>query len=315
MTTERQEGSTPPAPDPYSEEAFIADATQVVEETTSDEQVAEADAATQMEPIPDVPALVGEEQPVPTPEPEAVAAEPSVAEPETPVTEEPAQPAEPETQPEPETPQPRVHSEEDWNTREASYRRNQSELQNRLAALEQTSAAAQVDQYVELAAQQSEAQLTPTLGAEEARRQARDPATLERMKRGLLAASENVQLRQQLVQAGTQNEAQAKVSTVQHFATLHNVSETDRPLLESAGTPEQMETLAKRLGTPVTEVAAEKPAATVEPKVPAGSAERMETGESEAPALDDDAREAAINEKHPSEWTEVERSFQARRYV
>ena len=304
MTT-RPEESTPPAPDEGSLEAFIADATQVVEDTTSTDQVAEADAALQMEETPDAPAPVVTEEPEATPEPEPVAAEPSVETPEP--VQEPVQPAEPETQPE--TPQPRTYTQDEWGKRESSYRTNQSELQNRLVALEQTSAAAQVDQQVELAAQQREVNLTPTLGVEEARRQARDPATLARYKTGLLAQAENVQLRQALQQSGTQNESQAKAQTVQHYATLHNVPETDHALLGSAGTPEQMEALAKRLGTPA---AAEAAAPKVESPVPAGSAERMETGESEAPPLDNMARLNAINEKHPSDWTAEDLDFSER---
>lgn len=309
MTT-RPEESTSPAPEPGSLQAFIDDSITNANDSTTPETLAQE---AEFEAGGDASAPLSTEEPEATPEPEAVAAEPSVEEPETPVTEEPAQPAEPETQPEPETPQPRQYSQEEWSKRESSYRTNQSDLQNRLLALEQTSAAAQVDQQVEQAARERELDLTSTLGAEEARRQARDPATLERMKQGLLAASENTVLRQQLAQAGTQNEAQAKATTIQHFATLHNVPEADHPLLGSAGTPEQMETLAKRLGTPVAAEAATP--GKVESPVPAGSAERMETGESEAPALDDDAREAAINDKHPSEWTDEERSFQNRRYA
>jgi len=304
LTTERQPESTPAAPEPGSLEASIAEATQIVEDTTTPEQVAAA-AEVYGETVPEA-APVTTEEPEATPEPESTAAEPSVEEPVA-----PAQPAVPETAPEPETPPARVHTEQDWNTREASYRRNQTALETRLAQLEQQTQASQVEQHVEQAAQQAEANLTQIYGAEEARRLARDPQAVA----GYRAAIENQQLRQQLAQAGTQNEAQAKAQTAIHFATLYNVTdEDDLKSLADTSEPEAMERLAKRLGQP----AANGTAPAAEPKapspVPAGSAERMETGESEAPALDDDAREAAINEKHPSDWTDEDRNFQARRY-
>lgn len=295
MTTERQPESTPVAPEPGSLEAEIASATQIVEDTTTPEQVAEAtevmDGVTT-----EAPAVVPE--PEATPGPAAGAAEPSVGS----VAEAPAQPAETETQ------QPRTFTQDEWSKRESAYRQQQAQSDQRLAAIEQQQQAAWVEQQVELAAQRAEANLTPQVGSEEARRMARDPATLNDVRVGFATQNENAQLRQALQQSGQQNESQAKATTIQHFATLHNVAEADHALLESATTPSAMEMLAKRLAQPKT--AGQK----VESKVPAGSTERLETGESEAPPLNDDAREAAINSKNPSDWTPEDIEFQRRRY-
>jgi hypothetical protein len=304
LTTQNTE-STPAVPEPGSLEAEIASAISSVEATTSPEEVAATDAAMSEDGALAVDPAAAPE-PEATPEPEAVAAEPSVETPEP--IQESAQPVETEVQPE--EPAARTFTQDEWSKRESAYRTQQAQAEQRLAALEQQSAASQVDQQVEALAQRVEANLTPTYGAEEAARIARDPSTIQELRDGLYAKSENVQLRQALLQSGQQNESQAKASTIQHFATLHNVADADRPLLETAGSPEQMETLARRLAQPAARAAAPR----VESKVPAGSVGRLETGESEAPPLDDDARESAINAKNPADWTEEDIAFQNRRY-
>jgi len=292
LTQERLSDSPPADLSPESLEAF--EATLNIEDLTSPEVDALVDR--------DLGDTAAEDEIPATQEAEAEAAEPSVDQPDTPVAEEPAQPAETELLPEPEPSAERTFTQDEWSKRDSAWRRQDAEKEKRLLALEQQSQANQAETYVEQAAQQTEANLTPTYGAEEARRLARDPAAMQ----GYRAAIENLQLKQVIQQQETQSEAQAKAMSVQHFVTLHNVADADRELLATAGSPEAMDALAKRLGNPAP---AARPAPRVESKVPAGSAERLETGESTAPALNNEARMNQINDKHQSEWNEADVKF------
>ena len=91
--------------------------------------------------------------------------------------------------------------------------------------------------------------------------------------------------------------------------TQYNVPEDKMPLVMEAATPAHMEALARAFaGTAKAAPAAPKG----ESKVTSGSAERIETGASEAPPLDNFARLEALNEKHFSEWSDEDHRFMSK---
>ena len=299
MTTERQPETTPATPEPGSLESFIA--TETANDIT--EEVATEQVLQEVVEVAEVPE---------TPEPEVVEAEPSVA----PGAEAPAQPVETETQPE------RTYSTDEWSKRESALQQRDATRAAEMAQQEQQRNAemAQIRQQlgqkaVEDAIQQhaasEEARLTPLIGTEEARRAAQDPAFLQQTRQQLTTVQQNVFLQQQAGEMAQMQENVGRQVRGQQLRTEHNVPEDKMPLVMAAANPAHMEALARALaGTAPAAPVAQK----VGSKVPAGSTGRLETGESEAPPLNDDAREAAINSKNPSDWTPEDIEFQRRRY-
>ena len=297
MTTERQPETTPATPEPGSLESFIA--TETANDIT--EEVATEQVLQEVVEVAEVPE---------TPEPEVVEAEPSVA----PGAEAPAQPVGTETQPE------RTYSTDEWSKRESALQQRDATRAAEMAQQEQQRNAemAQIRQQlgqkaVEDAIQQhaasEEARLTPLIGTEEARRAAQDPAFLQQTRQQLTTVQQNVFLQQQAGEMAQMQEGAGRQVRGAQLMTQYNVPEDKMPLVMGAATPAHMEALARAFaGTAKAAPAAPKG----ESKVTSGSAERIETGASEAPPLDNFARLEALNEKHFSEWSDEDHRFMSK---
>lgn len=173
------------------------------------------------------------------------------------VTPEPqvAQTVQPTEQPVAETPpveQPRTYTEDEWNKRQSSIDTQQAErdrqFEHRIAEqderLEQVDISARVEAYL----QRQETEVTPTLGAEEARRLVRSDANKADVTRGATAEvrTQRLELQDKERQATAENYDKARVA--QGLADREGLTPEDAQRLMGFNDPYAMQDMAVELG-------------------------------------------------------------------
>ena len=228
-------------------------------------------------------------------------------------------------EPEPEKPPPKIQDTPEW-------RRLQSSLDSqRIAAIKRAEEAEKrlqqfnLETEVEAALRREEARLEPTVGAEEARRVARDPSRVREVRESIEARAETEALRQQAQAGIAAQKSTALDGWIAQLQTAYSLSTDDVEQLRGVARHgvaldgdayvefgETLGGMAKRLGT--VQKSRQEAERKRRERVPNGTPETaLETGVSTAHAPPDDEAIAQSAEWKPaSEWTEREQEVMRR---
>lgn len=205
----------------------------------------------------------------------------------------------------------------EWRQAQSKYDQQISQLQQQVAQTErlrvQEAGKQQVEAAVEADLRVAEERLATQLGDEEARKQVRSQGNVQAVRDFHETKAKATQLETEVQSRDALIEHAGKLVAVDQFAATYNVATSDKELLLTTTTPEQMEALAQRLGQKTAQTNQARSA--VPPETPETT---LEAGESSAPtggsfwSLIDSAQDKHWSDMNASERDAVTRVAEGR---
>ena len=205
----------------------------------------------------------------------------------------------------------------EWRQAQSKYDQQISQLQQQVAQTErlrvQEAGKQQVEAAVEADLRVAEERLATQLGDEEARKQVRSQGNVQAVRDFHETKAKATQLETEVQSRDALIEHAGKLVAVDQFAATYNVATSDKELLLTTTTPEQMEALAQRLGQKTAQPNQARSA--VPPETPETT---LEAGESSAPtggsfwSLIDSAQDKHWSDMNASERDAVTRVAEGR---
>ena len=170
----------------------------------------------------------------------------------------------------------------EWRQAQSKYDQQIAQLQQQVAQTErlrvQEAGKQQVEAAVEADLRVAEERLATQLGDEEARRQVRSQGNVQAVRDFHETKAKATQLETEVQSRDALIEHAGKLVAVDQFVAAYNVADSDKELLLTTTTPQQMEVLAQRLGQRTAQTNQARSA--VPPETPETT---LEAGESSAP--------------------------------
>ena len=205
----------------------------------------------------------------------------------------------------------------EWRQAQSKYDQQIAQLQQQVAQTErlrvQEAGKQQVEAAVEADLRVAEERLATQLGDEEARKQVRSQGNVQAVRDFHETKAKATQLETEVQSRDALIEHAGKLVAVDQFAATYNVATSDKELLLTTTTPEQMEALAQRLGQKTAQTNQARSA--VPPETPETT---LEAGESSAPtggsfwSLIDSAQDKHWSDMNASERDAVTRVAEGR---
>ena len=170
----------------------------------------------------------------------------------------------------------------EWRQAQSKYDQQIAQLQQQVAQTEhlrvQEAEKQKVEAAVEADLRVAEERLATQLGDEEARRQVRSQGNVQAVRDFHETKAKATQLETEVQSRDALIEHAGKLVAVDQFVAAYNVADSDKELLLTTTTPQQMEVLAQRLGQRTAQTNQARSA--VPPETPETT---LEAGESSAP--------------------------------
>jgi hypothetical protein len=170
----------------------------------------------------------------------------------------------------------------EWRQAQSKYDQQIAQLQQQVAQTEhlraQEAGKQQVEAAVEADLRIAEQRLAPEMGDDEARKQVRAQGNVQAVREFHETKAKATQLETEVQSRDQLLEHAGKLVAVDQFVAAYNVADSDKELLLTTSTPQQMETLAQRLGQKTAQTNQARSA--VPPETPETT---LEAGESSAP--------------------------------
>ena len=205
----------------------------------------------------------------------------------------------------------------EWRQAQSKYDQQISQLQQQVAQAEhlrvQEAGKQQLEAAIEADLRIAEQRLAPEMGDDEARKQVRSQGNVQAVREFHETKAKATQLETEVQSRDTLIEHAGKLVAVDHFAATYNVATSDKELLLTTTTPQQMEVLAQRLGQKAAQTNQARSA--VPPETPETT---LEAGESSAPtggsfwSLIDSAQDKHWSDMNASERDAVTRVAEGR---
>ena len=205
----------------------------------------------------------------------------------------------------------------EWRQAQSKYDQQISQLQQQVAQTErlrvQEAGKQQVEAAVEADLRVAEERLATQLGDEEARKQVRSQGNVQAVRDFHETKAKATQLETEVQSRDALIEHAGKLVAVDQFVAAYNVADSDKELLLTTTTPQQMEVLAQRLGQKAAQTNQARNA--VPPETPETT---LEAGESSAPtggsfwSLIDSAQDKHWSDMNASERDAVTRVAEGR---
>jgi len=205
----------------------------------------------------------------------------------------------------------------EWRQAQSKYDQQISQLQQQVAQTErlrvQEAGKQQVEAAVEADLRVAEERLATQLGDEEARKQVRSQGNVQAVRDFHETKAKATQLETEVQSRDALIEHAGKLVAVDQFVAAYNVADSDKELLLTTTTPQQMEVLAQRLGQRTAQTNQARSA--VPPETPETT---LEAGESSAPtggsfwSLIDSAQDKHWSDMNASERDAVTRVAEGR---
>ena len=205
----------------------------------------------------------------------------------------------------------------EWRQAQSKYDQQIAQLQQQVAQTErlrvQEAGKQQVEAAVEADLRVAEERLATQLGDEEARRQVRSQGNVQAVRDFHETKAKATQLETEVQSRDALIEHAGKLVAVDQFVAAYNVADSDKELLLTTTTPQQMEVLAQRLGQRTAQTNQARSA--VPPETPETT---LEAGESSAPtggsfwSLIDSAQDKHWSDMNASERDAVTRVAEGR---
>ena len=205
----------------------------------------------------------------------------------------------------------------EWRQAQSKYDQQISQLQQQVAQTErlrvQEAGKQQVEAAVEADLRVAEERLATQLGDEEARKQVRSQGNVQAVRDFHETKAKATQLETEVQSRDALIEHAGKLVAVDQFVAAYNVADSDKELLLTTTTPQQMEVLAQRLGQKAAQTNQARSA--VPPETPETT---LEAGESSAPtggsfwSLIDSAQDKHWSDMNASERDAVTRVAEGR---
>jgi hypothetical protein len=205
----------------------------------------------------------------------------------------------------------------EWRQAQSKYDQQIAQLQQQVAQAEHLRAQEAGKQKVEAAVEAdlriAEQRLAPEMGDEEARKQVRSQGNVQAVRDFHETKAKATQLETEVQSRDALIEHAGKLVAVDQFAATYNVATSDKELLLTTTTPQQMEALAQRLGQKAAQTNQARSA--VPPETPETT---LEAGESSAPtggsfwSLIDSAQDKHWSDMNASERDAVTRVAEGR---
>ena len=205
----------------------------------------------------------------------------------------------------------------EWRQAQSKYDQQISQLQQQVAQTErlrvQEAGKQQVEAAVEADLRVAEERLATQLGDEEARKQVRSQGNVQAVRDFHETKAKATQLETEVQSRDQLLEHAGKLVAVDQFVAAYNVADSDKELLLTTTTPQQMEVLAQRLGQKAAQTNQARSA--VPPETPETT---LEAGESSAPtggsfwSLIDSAQDKHWSDMNASERDAVTRVAEGR---
>ena len=205
----------------------------------------------------------------------------------------------------------------EWRQAQSKYDQQIAQLQQQVAQTErlrvQEAGKQQVEAAVEADLRVAEERLATQLGDEEARKQVRSQGNVQAVRDFHETKAKATQLETEVQSRDQLLEHAGKLVAVDQFVAAYNVADSDKELLLTTTTPQQMEVLAQRLGQKAAQTNQARSA--VPPETPETT---LEAGESSAPtggsfwSLIDSAQDKHWSDMNASERDAVTRVAEGR---
>ena len=205
----------------------------------------------------------------------------------------------------------------EWRQAQSKYDQQISQLQQQVAQAEhlrvQEAGKQQLEAAIEADLRIAEQRLAPEMGDDEARKQVRSQGNVQAVREFHETKAKATQLETEVQSRDALIEHAGKLVAVDQFAATYNVATSDKELLLTTTTPQQMEVLAQRLGQKAAQTNQARNA--VPPETPETT---LEAGESSAPtggsfwSLIDSAQDKHWSDMNASERDAVTRVAEGR---
>ena len=205
----------------------------------------------------------------------------------------------------------------EWRQAQSKYDQQISQLQQQVAQAEhlrvQEAGKQQLEAAIEADLRIAEQRLAPEMGDDEARKQVRAQTNVQAVREFHETKAKATQLETEVQSRDALIEHAGKLVAVDHFVAAYNVADSDKELLLTTSTPQQMEALAQRLGQKAAQTNQARSA--VPPETPETT---LEAGESSAPtggsfwSLIDSAQDKHWSDMNASERDAVTRVAEGR---
>ena len=205
----------------------------------------------------------------------------------------------------------------EWRQAQSKYDQQISQLQQQVAQAEhlrvQEAGKQQLEAAIEADLRIAEQRLAPEMGDDEARKQVRSQGNVQAVREFHETKAKATQLETEVQSRDALIEHAGKLVAVDQFVAAYNVADSDKELLLTTSTPQQMQVLAQRLGQKTAQTNQARSA--VPPETPETT---LEAGESSAPtggsfwSLIDSAQDKHWSDMNASERDAVTRVAEGR---
>ena len=205
----------------------------------------------------------------------------------------------------------------EWRQAQSKYDQQISQLQQQVAQAEhlrvQEAGKQQLEAAIEADLRIAEQRLAPEMGDDEARKQVRSQGNVQAVREFHETKAKATQLETEVQSRDALIEHAGKLVAVDQFVAAYNVADSDKELLLTTSTPQQMQVLAQRLGQKAAQTNQARSA--VPPETPETT---LEAGESSAPtggsfwSLIDSAQDKHWSDMNASERDAVTRVAEGR---
>ena len=205
----------------------------------------------------------------------------------------------------------------EWRQAQSKYDQQIAQLQQQVAQTEhlrvQEAEKQKVEAAIEADLRIAEQRLAPEMGDDEARKQVRAQGNVQAVREFHETKAKATQLETEVQSRDALIEHAGKLVAVDQFVAAYNVADSDKELLLTTTTPQQMEVLAQRLGQKAAQTNQARNA--VPPETPETT---LEAGESSAPtggsfwSLIDSAQDKHWSDMNASERDAVTRVAEGR---
>jgi len=205
----------------------------------------------------------------------------------------------------------------EWRQAQSKYDQQISQLQQQVAQAEhlrvQEAGKQQLEAAIEADLRIAEQRLAPEMGDDEARKQVRAQGNVQAVREFHETKAKATQLETEVQSRDALIEHAGKLVAVDQFVATYNVADSDKELLLTTSTPQQMQVLAQRLGQKTAQTNQARSA--VPPETPETT---LEAGESSAPtggsfwSLIDSAQDKHWSDMNASERDAVTRVAEGR---
>ena len=205
----------------------------------------------------------------------------------------------------------------EWRQAQSKYDQQIAQLQQQVAQTEhlrvQEAEKQKVEAAIEADLRIAEQRLAPEMGDDEARKQVRAQGNVQAVREFHETKAKATQLETEVQSRDALIEHAGKLVAVDQFVAAYNVADSDKELLLTTSTPQQMQVLAQRLGQKTAQTNQARSA--VPPETPETT---LEAGESSAPtggsfwSLIDSAQDKHWSDMNASERDAVTRVAEGR---